>query len=120
LKREDNHEISEESSVEVMPMSNDEEGQMLKKFDVIFIDLELGVDGFETARRIRDIEKTKLATSNTTAAVSLHHVIIGITMNNDHDTIELASEAGFDSFLPQSFDLQKVMATLKETELSRH
>jgi CheY-like chemotaxis protein len=50
----------------------------------------------------------------------VRHVVIGISANNDEETMQLAREVRFDSFLPKPFDVKRVIATLQELQLTQN
>jgi CheY-like chemotaxis protein len=107
-----------ENGAIAVQMVEDSLFRMKMKFDVILMDLQMPVmDGLEATRRIRDMEE-KLTTIQSTTSV--RHVVIGISANNDEETMQLAREVGFDSFLPKPFDVKRVIATLQELQLTRN
>lgn len=70
-----------------------------EKFDVVLMDLMLpGIDGFETTRQIRELEKEKKEKS----------VIIALTANTLDNDREKCFEQGMDEYIAKPFDMQKL------------
>jgi len=70
-----------------------------EKFDVVLMDLMLpGIDGFETTRQIRELEKEKQEKS----------VIIALTANTLDNDREKCFEQGMDEYIAKPFDMQKL------------
>jgi CheY-like chemotaxis protein len=62
-----------------------------------------GLDGVETARRIRAREAE-------TGATPLH--LVALTANTGREDVDAASAAGFDGFLPKPLNLRALPALL--------
>ncbi|KQQ12834.1 histidine kinase [Methylobacterium sp. Leaf122] len=73
-------------------------------FDLALIDIRMpGLDGLETARRIRAREAE-------TGATPLH--LVALTANTGREDVDAASAAGFDGFLPKPLNLRALPALL--------
>ncbi|ARO53415.1 ATP-binding protein [Methylorubrum extorquens] len=73
-------------------------------FDLALIDIRMpGLDGLETARRIRAREAE-------TGASPLH--LVALTANTGREDVDAASAAGFDGFLPKPLNLRALPALL--------
>ncbi len=70
------------------------------RYDVVLMDLQMPVmDGLEATRRIRGREKEK-------EKMTRHQIVIGVSANSDHETMEEAFKAGIDDFLPKPFSME--------------
>ncbi len=79
-----------------------------ERYDVVLMDLQMPVmDGLEATRRIRAHEKGK----------GPRQVIIGVSANSDHETMEEAFEAGIDAFLPKPFSVDAFMKVVRTAQL---
>ncbi len=73
-------------------------------FDLALIDIRMpGLDGLETARRIRSHEADSKA---------LPLQLVALTANTGRDDVRAAHEAGFDGFLPKPLNLHALPALL--------
>jgi signal transduction histidine kinase len=82
-------------------------------FDVILMDLQMPVmDGLEATRRIRAYEK-----QISTGKQPFHHLIIGVSANSDHETVEEAFQAGIDYFLPKPLSVQEFLKIIQENDI---
>ncbi len=80
-----------------------------QRYDVVLMDLQMPVmDGLEATRRIRAREQSKGGP---------RQVIIGISANSDHETMEEAFEAGIDDFLPKPFTVEAFMKVVRRAQL---
>lgn len=74
-------------------------------YEVIIMDLQMpGIDGLETARRIRALEKEGQRPSVT---------IIGMSGNSTEDDRFFCKKAGMDDFLPKPFRLKELEDKLR-------
>ncbi|WP_019906939.1 ATP-binding protein [Methylobacterium sp. 77] len=77
------------------------------RFDLALIDIRMpGIDGLETARRIRVSEAEH-------GLAPLH--LVALTANTGREDERAAREAGFDAFLPKPLDLKTLPAILDRT-----
>ncbi len=80
-----------------------------ERYDVVLMDLQMPVmDGLEATRRIRAHEQSKNG---------LRQVIIGVSANSDHETMEEAFAAGIDDFLPKPFSVDAFMKAVRIARL---
>jgi CheY-like chemotaxis protein len=74
-------------------------------YDVVIMDVQMpGIDGLETARRIRVLEKQENRRSVT---------IIGMSGNSTEDDRFFCKKAGMDDFLPKPFRLKELEEKLQ-------
>ncbi|TFZ59437.1 response regulator [Methylorubrum sp. Q1] len=77
-------------------------------FDLALIDIRMpGLDGLETARRLRAREAE-------TGATPLH--LVALTANTGREDVAAASAAGFDGFLPKPLNLRALPALLDRSQ----
>jgi len=83
-------------------------------FDVILMDLQMPVmDGLETTRRIRYLEQQQQ--QQTPAAACCHHqLIIGMSANSDHETMEASFFAGMDDFMVKPFHMDAFLLMVRK------
>jgi len=77
-------------------------------FDIILMDLQMPVmDGLEATRRIRLLESQQ-------QDLQYRQRIIGLSANNDVDTLSAAFEAGFDAFMEKPIEMDILRSTAAE------
>jgi signal transduction histidine kinase/ActR/RegA family two-component response regulator len=79
------------------------------QFDLVFLDIEMpGMDGFETARRIREQER------------GMDHIpIFALTAHAEPDCASRCLAAGMDGFLTKPLQMPEVLSILQRIRLSR-
>jgi len=94
---------------EVISVPNGEKALELVKehditFDIIFMDIDLGhgLNGIETASKLREIAKTKTTP------------IIALTGNNYHDIREECMKAGLNAYVQKPFQKEDLMQTISD------
>ena len=70
------------------------------------------MDGLEATRRWRQIEAQQQQQANEDSSHHHHQVIIGMSANSDHDTMEEAFVAGVDDFMKKPFTLAHFQTTV--------
>jgi colicin import membrane protein len=68
----------------------------------------------EAEKSQEDPKETEMRTPASIRRERAHSLIVGISANSDNETMEMAKEAGFDSFLAKPFDVEKVKSLLDE------
>jgi CheY-like chemotaxis protein len=83
-----------------------------KGFDVILMDLQMPVmDGLEATRRIRYLEQSE---DKGSVYYAHHQLIIGMSANSDHETMEASYFAGMDDFIVKPFHMDVFLLKLKQ------
>eukprot|EP00981_Chlorochromonas_danica_P003544 scaffold659_cov192-Ochromonas_danica.AAC.57 len=93
-------------------LGNDEEGGIVSHpvFDIILLDLQMPVmDGLETVRRLRKVEKQVMTPSS-------RHVVIGLSANSDDEVLQETYAAGFDFFLSKPFSISRFLEAVEEIQ----
>jgi len=68
-------------------------------YDIVLMDLQMPVmDGLEATKRLRESEMM-----STTSKHNRHQIIIGMSANSDHETMQDAFRAGVDDFITKPF-----------------
>ena len=103
--------ILKEAGFELQIANNGEEAVKLMKenpagtFDVILMDIQMPkMDGYEAAKRIRQLDENKKATIP----------IMAVTANAFEEDRKLALEAGMNGHLAKPYDIPKMLGTLEE------
>ena len=85
------------------------------RYDVVLMDLQMPVmDGLEATRRIRAHER-EMASKNKN--YHHHQIVIGVSANSDHETMEEALKAGIDDFLPKPFSVDAFLEVVKRIQV---
>jgi len=84
-----------------------------KGFDVILMDLQMPVmDGLETTRRIRFLEQDD--EKQTAIYHQNHQLIVGMSANSDHETMEASYVAGMDDFMVKPFHMEAFLEIVRK------
>ena len=100
--------------------------QQESTYDVILMDLQMPImDGIEATRRIRRLQQHaspghgNMTTSSSVCLMSPlpSQIIIGLSANSDHDTMEAAYAAGINHFMGKPFNIQTFQETLSKLKV---
>jgi CheY-like chemotaxis protein len=81
-------------------------------FDIILMDLQMPVmDGLEATRRIRYLEQSEEKRS---IYYAHRQLIVGMSANSDHETMEASYFAGMDDFIVKPFRMDVFLQKLKQ------
>lgn len=116
LRRQKHHTAVAENGQIALEMLYKSETEEEKMFDVVLMDLQMPVmDGLEATRRIRAHER-EVENKRGSANHNLPHlVVIGVSANSDHETMEEALKAGIDDFLPKPFSMDAFKEVVKRS-----
>eukprot|EP01040_Poterioochromonas_malhamensis_P010806 gene10806-biopygen2178 len=116
LRRQKHHTAVAENGQIALEMLYKSETEVEKMFDVVLMDLQMPVmDGLEATRRIRAHER-EVENKRGSANHNLPHlVVIGVSANSDHETMEEALKAGIDDFLPKPFSMDAFKEVVKRS-----
>ena len=70
----------------------------------------------EATRRIRALEKEK-EKEVTDSQQIYHQIVIGVSANSDHETMEEAFNAGIDEFLPKPFSIEAFLTAVQRSQM---
>lgn len=88
-----------------------ESTELLPKFDIVLMDLQMPImDGLEATKRLRALENVVNLSSDN----KIHQLIIGVSANSDHMTIEEAFTTGMDDFIPKPFNVESFEEVVKK------
>ena len=80
-------------------------------YDVILMDLQMPVmDGLEATKRIRMNEQVL----SDLFGKPIHQLVIGVSANSDHETVEEGLRIGIDDFLPKPFSVPAFVEKVKD------
>ncbi len=126
LKRQKHRtEVAENGQIALKILYQDEATTAIsqsQRYDVVLMDLQMPVmDGLEATRRIRALEKEKVKEREMANREQIYHqIVIGVSANSDHETMEEAFNAGIDEFLPKPFSIEAFLTAVQRSQMKYH
>eukprot|EP00981_Chlorochromonas_danica_P005006 scaffold998_cov162-Ochromonas_danica.AAC.12 len=106
---------AENGAIALQKIMDKRESNSNEPYDVVLMDLQMPVmDGLEATRRLRHIEASENTLSDQPTADSTHQIIIGVSANSDHETMQDALSAGVDAFMGKPFSIETFQKTYEK------